>query len=149
VIVMRRMIATAVLVVGVLAAASGCGTGSITRVGLQDDIGPTFRNLYLLQQDWLGNDDPYTTADTSVASCTKGGASTPDSGPGDDWICVVHWPSPSGITEPISYDVRVQPGGCYTADGPATTIGQQTMQTPDGRTVVNPLYAFDGCLNIG
>jgi hypothetical protein len=28
-------------------------------------------------------------------------------------------------------------------------VGQQTLRTQDGRTVVNPLYAFDGCLNTG
>ena len=145
---MRRIMI--VLVVGVtLLGLAGCGNGGITRASLQAGVGPTFRNMYLVQQRWLGHDDPYTTADTSVASCTKGGPSTPDSGPGDDWVCVVHWPSPSGITEPISYDVRVQPDGCYTADGPATTIGQQTMQTAAGKTVPNPLYAFDGCLNVG
>jgi len=146
---MRRGVHGAAVALTLLLVVSGCGTGRITGAALQADIGPVFRNMYLLQQRWLGHDIPYTTADTSVASCTKGGTSTPDVGPGDDWICVVHWPSPSGITEPISYDVRVQAGGCYTADGPATTIGQQNIQTPDGRSVPNPLYAFDGCLNVG
>jgi hypothetical protein len=130
-------------------AIGGCSNGTITAADLQADIGPLFRNMYVLQQQWLGHDIAYTTADTSVASCTKGGVSTPDVGPGDDWVCVVHWPSPSGITEPIAYDVSVQSGGCYTASGPATTIGQQTMQTSNGRTVPNPLYAFDGCLDLG
>jgi hypothetical protein len=146
---MRRALAGFGLGIVLLAVASGCAGGGITRAGLQSDVGPTFRNLYVLQQQWLGHSDQDTTPDTSLASCTKGGASTPDSGPGDDWVCVVHWPSPSGITEPIAYDVRVAANGCYTADGPASTIGQQTMQTTDGRTVPNPLYAFDGCLNLG
>jgi hypothetical protein len=146
---MRTVLTALALGAAVVLTAAGCGNAGITRAGLQADVGPTFLHMYRLQQQWEGHDDPFTTADTAVASCTKGGPSTPDSGPGDDWVCVVHWPSPSGITEPISYDVRVQPGGCYTADGPATTIGQQTMQTSDGRTVPNPLYEFDGCLNVG
>jgi hypothetical protein len=145
---MRLPVGAAVVAVALLSTISGCGTDRITAASLQANLGPTFRNMYVLQQHWMGHDDPYTRADTSVAVCTKGGPSEPDVGPGDDWLCVVHWPSPSGITEPISYDVRVQAGGCYTADGPATTIGQQTMPTADGRTVPNPLYEFDGCLNI-
>ncbi len=142
---MRKLIIAVALALPLAA----CDSGGITRARLQDDVGPTFRNMYVLQQQLIGDDDPFTTPDTSVASCTKGGTATPDVGPGDDWVCVVHWPSPSGITEPIAYDVSVKPGGCYTASGPATTIGQQNMQTSDGRSVPNPLYAFDGCLDIG
>ena len=144
---MRTLLA--VTTAGLLLSIGACGNTGITGQRLQDDLGPTFRNMYLFQQQLMGHDAPYTTPDTSVATCTKGGPSTPDSGPGDDWTCVVHWPSPSGITEPIVYDVSVKAGGCYTATGPATTIGQQNIQTQDGRTVPNPLYAFDGCLDIG
>jgi hypothetical protein len=143
---MRRIAAALTLSLALLTTACEAGTSGITSGVLQADIGPTFRNMYLVQQRWLGHDDPYTTRDTSTATCTKGGPSTPDAGPGDDWVCVVHWPSPSGITEPIAYDVRVAPGGCYTAQGPAPVIGQQTMPTVDGPTVPNPLYEFDGCL---
>jgi hypothetical protein len=144
---MKRLLGVAIALAA-LGFAAGCGNGQITASRLQADVGPTFRNMYVLQQHWLGHDDPYTRGDTGTAVCTKGGPNMPDVGPGDDWVCLVHWPSPSGITEPISYDVQVQAGGCYTADGPATTIGQQTMQAADGRTVPNPLYAFDGCIDI-
>jgi len=150
---MRRMrtgVAGVVVALAVAATLGGCATdGGITRGRLQAAVGPTFQRMYLLQQSIEGHQDPYTRPDTSVASCTRGGPSTPDDGPGADWICVVHWPSPSGITEPVAYDVSVQPGGCYTAEGPATTVGQQTIPDGGGKSVPNPLLAFDGCLRIG
>ncbi len=151
---MTRKLRLAALMAGTAAVLAGCQGSAITAARLSADVGATFRNMYVLQQHWLGNDDPGVTTDTAAAVCMKGipaGSASPaapsGTGPGDNWVCVVHWPAPSGITESLSYDVRVQPGGCYTADGPAPTIGQQTMQTADGDTVPNPLYEFDGCLS--
>ncbi len=118
---------------------AGCASNPVTAARLQGDLGPTFRNMYVLQQHLLGNDGVTTRADVSRAACTK-------SGPDDDWLCVVHWPAPSGLVDSLTYDVRVQPGGCYTAQGPAGTIGQPTLHASDGTEEPNPLYEFDGCI---
>ena len=131
--------------VGVLA---GCGTQGVTATTLSASVGPTFRNMYVLQQRLAGNASPYTTSDNAFAHCTRNGKSTKDSrGAGAGWTCLVHWPAPDGHTETLAYEVSVKPDGCYTAQGPSGLVGQQTLRTPDGRDVTNPLYEFDGCFS--
>jgi hypothetical protein len=147
-------------VAAMLLAAGGCGTVDITGARLQDNVGSTYLNMYVLQQRLLGRADPPVPLDSSVANCAKGGfggggrvgrpdPTTPDRGAGDDWVCQVRWLGPNGLIDTLTYDVRVQPAGCYTAQGPASVVGQQNMRAADGRTVPNPLYEFDGCLDIG
>lgn len=126
---------------------AGCGPVDVTRARLEAQVGPTFRNMYVLQQRLLGHTELAVPARTSVASCIKGSASTPDQGPGD-WTCQVHWPAADGRLQTLSYDVKVQPVGCYTAQGPALLVGAQYLHAVDGRTVPNPLYEFDGCLRL-
>lgn len=130
----------------VLAATVGCGPVDVTRARLQNDLGPTFENMYVLQQRLLGNGNVNPPAATGVARCSKGGPSVPDRGPGD-WLCQVRWPGPDGIVRPLGYDVRVQPTGCYTAQGPASFVGQQLITTQGGGRVTNPLFEFDGCFD--
>lgn len=136
-----------IALLALLPALAGCGASDITRARLQDDLGPTYRNMYVLQHRLLGQpaDAP---AQLATADCVKGGPDTPDTGPGDDWTCQVYWPA-SGTLRTLSYEVQVKATGCYTAQGPAYDVGQQNLRTPDGRTVPNPLYAFDGCLDTG
>ncbi|GAA4216412.1 hypothetical protein [Actinocatenispora rupis] len=129
-----------------LAMLAGCGTPTITAARLSADLGPTYRNMYVFQQQLLGHGRVPTSADTAWSRCTRGGSSTSDSGAGDGWSCLVHWPAPDGHTETLAYEVSVAPDGCYTAQGPSGYVGQQTLTTPDGRRVTNPLYEFDGCL---
>lgn len=145
---MRRRLPLALVAAGVtLLATAGCGSVDVTRSRLEAQVGPTFRNMYVLQQHLLGHTELVVPARTSAASCLKGSRSTPDSGPGD-WTCQVHWPAPDGQSQTLSYDVKVQPVGCYTAQGPALIVGAQYLHAVDGRTVPNPLYEFDGCLRL-
>jgi hypothetical protein len=144
---MRRYALGFLMGAALAAGTAGCGTVDITRSKLQNDVGPTYRNMYVLQHRLLGQDTS-TPPQLSAASCSKGGPKTPDQGPGDDWTCQVYWPV-NGILRTLSYEVQVKATGCYTAQGPAYNVGQQNLPTADGRTVVNPLYAFDGCLNTG
>jgi hypothetical protein len=139
----RRKAIAAGLATTILA---GCASDPVTAARLQGDVGPTFRNMYVLQQHLLGDEGLPTRADVSLAACTKGAPGSPQRGPGDDWVCVVHWPAPSGLIDSLAYDVRVQPGGCYTAQGPAGAVGQQTLHAADGTEKPNPLYEFDGCI---
>jgi hypothetical protein len=141
-----RGAAVAVTAAVVLGGATGCGGSDITAARLERSLGPTFRNLFMLQQSELHGADNVPPPDT-WAQCGRGGRASGGSGPGDDWVCLVHWPAPSGITQPISYEVHVKPTGCYSAQGPATLVGQQRFQGADGRTHTNPLYEFDGCFD--
>ncbi|MDF3293546.1 hypothetical protein [Streptomyces silvisoli] len=142
--VARAALAAAALVL--LAGTAGCGGSDITSGRLERALGPTFRNLFALQQTELHGTDNAPSPDT-WANCAKAGRASGGSGPGDDWVCLVHWPAPSGITQPIAYEVSVRPTGCYTAQGPATLVGQQRIQGADGHQHTNPLYEFDGCFD--
>lgn len=142
----RRLALVTGAAVATAIAASGCGRVDITQARLQNDLGPTFSHLYILQQDLLGQPRINPPAQASVVACTKGSASVPDKGAGD-WTCRVNWPAPDGTVRTISYDVRVQPQGCYTAQGPPSIVGQQTLTAANGRTLPNPLYEFDGCFD--
>jgi hypothetical protein len=144
---MRRRVLLGIGAGVALLAAAGCGPVDVTKTRLEAQVGPEFQNMYVLQQHLLGHTELVVPPRTSTATCLKGSTSTPDAGPGD-WTCQVHWPAPDGHLETLSYDVKVQPVGCYTAQGPALMIGAQYLHAFDGRTVPNPLYEFDGCLRL-
>ena len=132
--------ALAALLVAV--ALTGCGGPAVTSTRLQDAVGTSFARLYVLQQTELG----HTVAEPDhTASCARNGSAA-STGAGS-WACTVHFPFPDGHVEPLSFDVEVQPAGCYTAAGPPATVGQQQIQTAAGTTVTNPLFAFDGCFD--
>ncbi len=137
-----RSRALAILTVAALAA-SGCSSHAITSSALQQAVGSTYQRLYLLQQEELGH-VPSPTPD-GTAQCLRTG-STGHSGPGS-WTCTVHFPYPDGHLVPLSFDVEVQPVGCYVATGAPAIVGQLKLLTPSGRSVTNPLYAFDGCFD--
>ncbi len=121
---------------------AGCGGPSVTSTGLQAAVGTSFSRLYVFQQAELGHT---VTPPDRYAACTRNG-STAVTGAGS-WTCTVHFPAGDGHVEPLSFDVEVQPMGCYTASGPAAAVGRQQMQTASGATVTNPLFAFDGCID--
>jgi hypothetical protein len=133
----------AVVVVAVAVLGTGCSSGDITTSGLQDSVGSAYQRLYLLQQHELGH--TAAARPDSSAHCLRSG-STAHSGPGT-WTCTVHFPYPDGHIIPLSFDVEVQPIGCYVATGPPAIVGQLALTTPKGTSVTNPLYAFDGCFD--
>lgn len=49
---------------------------------------------------------------------------------------------------PVTYDVTVQPNGCWKAQSPPACVGQQTLRDAIGRQVVNPLFVIYGCLKV-
>lgn len=132
---------------------AGCSSPD-TAARLNSALGPTFARLYAVQQQRLGHVLPARGPD-GRAQCFRGGGvvspgatptGTGTAGAGDDWTCTVVYPYPDGHLEPITYDVALAATGCYSASGPSAVVGGQTLQTPSGKAVVNPLYAFDGCL---
>lgn len=127
--------------------AAACSATGVSAGRVDSAVGPAFSRLYALQQHRLGHDGA-RTADAS-ATCSRNRAATKgrvtDQGAGDDWLCVVNYPYSDGHIEPVNYDVRVQPTGCYTAQGPSQVVGQQHQHTSAGVVVTNPLFEFDGC----
>ncbi len=143
----RRSISLLTLGFAAVLATSGCGAKPITAARLDAAVGPTFARLYVLQQQDKGPLGSPRTTD-GIARCARSTATGPQQGAGDDWTCTVNFPYPDGHIEPIAYDVSVQGTGCYSASGPATIVGSQTMSDASGHTVTNPLFAFDGCMNL-
>jgi hypothetical protein len=122
---------------------SGCGGPAVTNSRLQAAVGVSFARLYVLQQNELGHD--VTAPDPSSVCVRNGSAALTGAG---SWTCAVHFPSPDGHIQPLSFDVEVQPIGCYTAAGPPATVGPQKMQSASGAMVTNPLFTFDGCFDV-
>jgi hypothetical protein len=141
---MTRRPLTAIVVATALLG-TGCSSGDITAPSLQASVGSAYQRLYLLQQQELGHQ--VSPRPDSTAHCSRSG-STAHSGPGS-WTCTVHFPYPDGHIVPLTFDVEVQPIGCYSASGPPAVVGQLELNTPSGSTVTNPLYAFDGCFDAG
>jgi ABC-2 type transport system permease protein len=137
-------------VIGVLAIAGNWGPVGVTSARLQASFIPNFNNLTLLQQREVGR---YVAPDARLTilfpSCSRRG-STP-TGPGE-WVCTFNvlaqatGPMPPQQTT-VTYELSVQPDGCYKAQSPPAFIGQQLMRDLHGRSVVNPLYTIYGCFN--
>ena len=120
----------------------GCAGEGVTSTRLDRAVATTFQRLYVLQQKDLGRT---VSPPERTATCTRSGSSAMK-GSGS-WICTVHYPYADGHQVPLSFDVEVQPIGCYTATGPPSVVGQLQLSTPGGGSVVNPLFAFYGCFD--
>jgi ABC-2 type transport system permease protein len=145
---LRAAVALAALI-ALLAVAGNWGPTGVTASRLQGDFAASFNSLAILQQRELGRVVPPGASLNILPSCSRRG-STP-TGPGD-WVCTMNVaiPQPGAVpfnNTPVSYDVSVQSDGCYKAQSPPAFIGQQLMQVPGGRFVVNPLYTIYGCFN--
>ncbi|HEY2672316.1 MAG TPA: hypothetical protein VGJ07_18345 [Rugosimonospora sp.] len=140
------------LALGALACtATGCSTTTITSARLNPAIQSTFANLYVLRLAKLGQPAVPAASFAARASCGRDAANRPGSGAGDDWICNIVWRTAGlGTTATAIYDLEVQTDGCYTADGdgPQEINGLRTMVTIDGDTVTNPLWQFNGCIEV-
>ena len=80
-------------------------------------------------------------------SCDRGGPSVPDTGAGRDWICMITWTDDTGTQQQGKFELQVHSSSCWTANGPAKTIGSFTITDTAGREVTNPVNAFDGCFD--
>lgn len=141
----RRSTAAALLATvasaGVL---TGC-TSPITDTRVAAAVTTSFAHLYVLEQRARQLPVDADRLDTQTV-CDRA-ASPAAVGPGDDWTCNVTWRTDAGTTGAATYSLNVRADGCYTADGdgPADLNGSATLVDASGQTVVNPLWAFDGC----
>jgi ABC-2 type transport system permease protein len=145
-----RVVVAITAVIALIAIAGNWGPAGVTAKRLRTNLAPAFNHLTVLQQQELGRHVPKgAKLSLALPTCSRRG-SVPD-GPGD-WICYfyVQTPSPGALpSEPtdVEYDVSVNWDGCYKAQSPPVFIGQQTMRTRAGHTVVNPLYTIYGCFD--
>jgi hypothetical protein len=108
-------------------------------------VAPTFANLVRYQVSSMGL-HVMGTSDLEVqANCIRK-AEDREAGAGD-WTCTVYWRGPGRQALNDTYDLSVTTDGCYTATVEGESLGGPLLQTPDGRTVRNHLYAFEGCFD--
>ena len=129
----------------------GCGASTgLTAPRLQESLGRTFANLYVLQQTAQGDPAPSAGSLKATASCQKGGTlDVPQDGSGV-WLCqVTYLVAGPGYPVIAKYNVDVQTDGCYAADGdgPASVNGSPTITGAQGKQVINPLALIDGCFD--
>jgi ABC-2 type transport system permease protein len=141
-----RGILAALVVTGVLAAASALDRTWITYRRVQDSVGRTFTNLVVEQQRLLGRHIEAASLRVFPLCKRESVVRGPGKGAGDDWGCDIFVDGAGfrGLT--AGYTLTVRANGCYTAEGPASVIGPLHIRTAGGGRAVNPLYAFDGCM---
>jgi hypothetical protein len=151
---MRRIIITLVIAalaavgLGGVAVATSSGS-SITQPRLERSVAASFSNVYS-QQATLEGHQGVTPASLHAKSMCDKGPGLAQSGPGTGWICLTSWTDPNVPMPPTGYgklEVTVHSNGCYTVGSPSSLIGYQTLTDARGRTVNNPAYEFDGCLD--
>ena len=151
---MRRIIITFVIAIlaavglGSVAIASSNGS-AITQARLERSVVASFSNVYAQQAALLGHQGITPASLHAKAMCDKG-PRVPQSGPGTSWNCLTSWTDPNVPMPPTGYgklEVTVHSNGCYTVGSPSSLIGYQTLTDKRGRTVNNPAYEFDGCLD--
>ncbi|MBO0867835.1 MAG: ABC transporter permease [Micromonosporaceae bacterium] len=138
------------LSVAVLAVATPAKGSGIEQGKLQRSLATVFAHLYRLQTDELHRPAVTEAQLRTAASCQKGGGLVDNTGPGNDWRCVVTWhlPSTTAVGNAI-YQLDVTADGRYIADGdgPKEVNGYFVVRTATG-DAPNPLWQFDGSVDL-
>jgi ABC-2 type transport system permease protein len=142
---MRKVFCTTGLVVALVFSLTGCSS-AITANRLEPAVRTSFARLFVLQQQQRGLQVDEANLN-ATAHCGRGAADGSTTGPGADWVCNLTWRTRAATTGGAVYSITVKPDGCFTADGdgPADLNGSPTIVGVDGASVINPLWAFDGC----
>jgi ABC-2 type transport system permease protein len=139
----RISIATAAIS-ALLVALSGVGPTALTARRLDASVAATFGNLVEVRYHWQSG----AQADTTIpwhATCTRGAGTRNNAGAGDDWACVVTDLRASDGVGANVLDVTLKANGCYEVQSPPGAVGALYVNDDQGRTFINPVYAFDGC----
>jgi ABC-2 type transport system permease protein len=136
------------LTVTVIAVATS--PSGIDKAKLDRSLATSFAHLYRMQTGELHRPDVTEAHLRTSAACDKGGSLVDDTGPGNDWRCVVTWHLPGATaTGSAIYQLDVTPDGRYVADGdgPQQVNGFFQVHTSVG-DVPNPLWQFDGTVDL-
>jgi hypothetical protein len=126
-------------------ALAACGRSPITSNRIETAIQNTFANLVQLQVSRLGL-PPMPAPDFAVTAICSKQPNASDEGAGE-WTCTLVWQGPDRRTLRDNYDLTVGTDGCFAASVSGESLGGPTLRAPDGRTVRNLLYAFEGCFD--
>lgn len=144
---LAALLAATIGIVALATPASGSGIGSAK---LQSSLATAYGHLYRLQTSELHRPAVTEQQMGTSASCDKGGSLVDDSGPGNDWRCVVTWHIPGAkATGSAIYQLDVTADGRYVADGdgPQSVNGFFQVHTATG-DAPNPLWQFDGSVDL-
>jgi ABC-2 type transport system permease protein len=152
-VLVRAVLPLAVLfavIVAVIAGTTSASGSGINGAKLNRSLTTAFAHLYRMQTAELHRPAVTEAELRAGASCQKGGGLEANSGPGNDWRCVVTWrlPGSAAVGQAI-YQLDVNPDGRFVADGdgPQELNGFFQVQTAAGN-VPNPLWQFDGYINL-
>jgi ABC-2 type transport system permease protein len=138
------------LTVGVVATATPVSGSGVDREKLQTSLATAYAHLYRLQARELSRPDVTEAQLRTDATCDKGGDRVEDTGPGNDWRCVVTWhiPGATAVGSAI-YQLDVTADGRYVADGdgPQEVNGFFPVQAATGQAP-NPLWQFDSSVDL-
>jgi ABC-2 type transport system permease protein len=156
----RRVLGAAVLplavllavTIGVVAVTTSASGSGIDRPKLNRALATAFGHLYRVQSRELHRPDVTEQQLRTTAACDKGGSLVADTGPGNDWRCVVRWHIPGATataTGSAIYQLEVTSDGRFVADGdgPQEVNGFFQVRTPTG-DAANPLWQFDGLVDL-
>jgi len=132
------------LTVAVAFTIAGCGRSPITSARIENALSSTFANLAHIQVAALDLPPIAASQFTVIAQCRTLSGSDVGSG---DWVCALRWQGPDGRGVRDTYDLFVTTDGCYTATLEGDTVGGPTLRKPDGTSVKNLLYTFEGCFD--
>lgn len=138
------------VMVAALALATPAAGSGIGRAKLDRSLATAYAHLYRLQERELHRPDVTEQQLRTTAGCDKGGPLVADTGPGNDWRCVVRWHIPGATaTGAAIYQLDVTADGRYVADGdgPQEVNGFFQLRTRTG-DVPNPLWQFDGSVDL-
>lgn len=144
------LVALFAVTIGVIAAATSASGSGIDRAKLDSSLATAFAHLYRMQTKELHRPHVIEAELHASASCDKGGPLVPDSGPGNDWRCVVRWRLPGSAAVGVgNYQLDVDSTGRYVADGdgPPELNGFFQIHRSSG-DVPNPLWQFDGSVDL-
>ncbi|NYJ76284.1 ABC transporter permease [Allobranchiibius huperziae] len=144
------LVVVTALSVGVIAAVTPASGSGIERTKLEHSLATSYAHLYRLQARELHRPDVTEAQLRTAASCDKGGSLVQDSGPGNDWRCVVTWHIPGAVAVgSATYQLDVTADGRYVADGdgPKEVNGYFPVRTATGDSP-NPLWQVDGLVDL-
>jgi ABC-2 type transport system permease protein len=142
-------VVSVVAAVALVVATPATGSG-ITRAKVQDSLSTSFSRLYVLQTSELHRPAVTEAAMRTAAACDKGGPNEANSGPGNDWRCIVSWHTPgTAFVGRATFQLDVAPDGRWVADGdgPKEVNGSFQLSTAYG-DAPNPLWQFDGLVDL-
>ena len=140
----KRLILRGIAIAATVIVGSCSSYSPITAARIEKAIAATFSNLVETQVSWVGLPRLSAAEVAASARCLK----LPTGGVGSgEWVCTIIWMGPKGQSVRDAYDLFVATDGCYMASLSGESLGGPILQTKDGKSVRNLLYAFDGCFD--